>query len=72
MLLQLQHANLKRDLHSTTDLGINDAPSLPAQLPDLLVRMGDHGLEEGVHLGCTASQLLPTVHSLEGDLANLD
>ena len=45
-------------------MGIIDAPSFPAELPDLLVRVGDHEQEEGFHLACSASQLSPTVHCL--------
>ena len=39
---------------------VNGAAVL-TELPDLLVRVDNHGHEEGGHLGRSAPQLLPTV-----------
>ena len=52
-------------------MGDLDAVAILVELPDLLVRVGDRGQEEGGHLGRSALQLLPTVRCLEDHLADL-
>ena len=62
------------DVYSDLGLGLghDDASTVLAELPDLLVRLGDDGQEEGGLLDRSAPQLLPTVRRLQDYLADLD